>query len=387
MPLSFKQKMKSLFYVSVSAVGVFSGICVYKGDDRFYKNILMPLVHLLDPEQAHKLAVFTSAHRLVPKSKFKDSNILRTNVFGKEFSSPIGIAAGFDKDGSAIMGLKDIGFGFIEIGSVTPLPQPGNEKPRVFRLPEDMAIINRYGFNSEGHLEVLKKVKDTRKESDAPIIGVNLGKNKTSEDPIKDYVEGIETFGNVSDYLVINISSPNTPNLRDLQNKDNLTNLLKAVVTARNNLEINPKPPLLLKLAPDLSYEEKKDIADIIKLEDCKVDGLVVSNTTVQRPSLQSKYKNEDGGLSGEPLKETSTEMIMEMSKLTQGLPIIGVGGISSGKDAYEKIKAGACLIEIYSALVYEGPPIVAKIKRELIELLEKDGYKNVSEAVGKSVT
>lgn len=386
MRLSFKQKIKSLLKVTGGGFCVFCGLCIYKGDENFYKNVVMPLVHLLDPEQAHRFAIFSSEYRLIPKSRYKDPESLKITVFGKEFSNPVGIAAGFDKDGKAVMGLKDIGFGFVEIGSVTPLPQPGNEKPRVFRLPQDKAIINRYGFNSQGHMEVLKRVENVRNEADKPIMGVNLGKNKMSEDPSHDYVEGVKKFGSVSDFLVINISSPNTPNLRALQSKENLKELLRAVVIARNSLDVTPKPPILLKLAPDLTYEEKKDIADIIQQQEFRVDGLIVSNTTIERTSLKSEHRDEVGGLSGEPLRETSTQMILEMSKLTNGMPIIGVGGISSGKDAYEKIKAGASLVEIYSAMIYEGPPIVVRIKMELAELLKKDGYKNISEAVGIDV-
>ncbi|XP_030753109.1 dihydroorotate dehydrogenase (quinone), mitochondrial isoform X2 [Sitophilus oryzae] len=379
--------MKSLFYVTVGAIGAFSGICIYKGDEKFYKNFVMPVIHLLDPEQAHKLAVITSQYRLTPVSKYKDPNTLSTTVFNKTFANPIGIAAGFDKDGKAVMGLKDIGFGFIEVGSVTPLPQPGNEKPRVFRLSNDRAIINRYGFNSEGHTVVFERLKDAKTHLDSPvIIGVNLGKNKTSDDSISDYVKGINTFGSISDYLVINISSPNTPNLRSLQNKESLRQLLKAVILTRNNLEVSPKPPLLLKLAPDLTHNQRRDIADVIKQPDCKVDGLIICNTTIERPQLKSEHKNETGGLSGEPLKDVSTNMILEMSQLTNGIPIIGVGGVASGRDAYEKIKAGASLVQLYSSIVFEGPPVVTKIKKELSKLLEEDGYKNISEAVGVNV-
>ncbi|XP_066150471.1 dihydroorotate dehydrogenase (quinone), mitochondrial [Euwallacea fornicatus] len=384
MSFFFRSKTKSLLYVVGSATGLYAGVCIYNGNYKFYKDTLMPLVHLLDPERAHNLAVFVSQYRLLPKIVSKDPDILQVHVLDKYFPNPIGIAAGFDKDGKAIMGLKDIGFGFVEIGSVTPLPQSGNDKPRVFRLVEDRAVINRYGFNSQGHEEVLQRVKNIKCNPEAPVIvGVNLGKNKTSDNAVKDYVEGIEKFGVIADYLVINISSPNTPNLRALQNKENLETLLKAVVEAKNRLG-EPKPPLLLKLAPDLNYEEKKDIAEIIKRKDCKVDGLIVCNTTVERPMLISQHKNEQGGLSGVPLKNTSTQMIKDMSRLTNGILIIGVGGVSSGKDAYEKIKAGASLIQIYSALIYDGPPLVAQIKKELADLVAKDGFNNISEAIGK---
>ncbi|XP_060526215.1 dihydroorotate dehydrogenase (quinone), mitochondrial isoform X2 [Cylas formicarius] len=379
-----KKKMKSLLYVTAGAATVFGGICLYKEDGAFYRNIIMPIIHLLDAETAHNLGIFVSEHRLLPKTKYKDPAVLRVEVLGKVFPNPIGIAAGFDKDGRAIPGLKDMGFGFVEIGSVTPQPQPGNPKPRLFRLTEDGAVINRYGFNSEGHNQVLPRIKYA-KNNESVIVGVNLGKNKISVDPVKDYVEGVEKFGPIADYLVINISSPNTPNLRSLQSKENLKMLLQPIISSRDKLGVTKKPLIFLKLAPDLSTEERKDISEVLKQKDCKVDGLIISNTTIHRPSLVSQHKNEIGGLSGEPLRDTSTEMIRELSRLTNGMPIIGVGGITSGKDAYDKIKAGASLIQIYSALVYEGPPIVRKIKAELADLLEQDGHKSINEAVGKN--
>ncbi|KAJ8956530.1 hypothetical protein NQ318_019250 [Aromia moschata] len=386
--LSSKRKLKSLMYITVAGYGAFTAIGFYKGNEKFYKNYFMPVIHLLDAEKAHNLAVLACKYRLFPKSHYKDPEILKVKVFGKEFPNPIGIAAGFDKDGKAVLGLRDIGFGFVEIGSVTPEPQPGNQQPRVFRLMQDFAVINRYGFNSEGHDRVLERIKDIKGSADSNIIGVNLGKNKTSSDPIKDYVNGIKKFGLTADYLVINISSPNTPGLRDMQSKENLRKLLAALVETRNSLPVKKKPPLLLKLAPDLSHQERKDIADILKKKDCKIDGLIICNTTVDRPkSLKcAEVKNETGGLSGAPLKSMSTRMIKEMSELTGGMPIIGVGGISSGKDAYEKIKAGATLVQLYTAMVYNGPPIVSKVKKELVELLHKDGFNNISEAVGKGI-
>ncbi|VEN47596.1 unnamed protein product [Callosobruchus maculatus] len=383
-----KKKLQSMLYVTVGGCAAFAGISFYKGEEKFYKNYVMPVVHMLDPEKAHYLAVWASEHRIIPKSHYRDPDLLKVKVFGKEFSNPIGIAAGFDKDGKAILGLKDIGFGFVEVGSVTPEAQPGNEKPRVFRLNDDLAVINRYGFNSEGHNAVLQRISNVRGvKEEIPIIGVNLGKNKTSADATNDYVEGIQKFGLLSDYLVINISSPNTPNLRDLQHKENLSKLLRALIEARDNLPISQKPPLLLKLAPDLSPQERRDIAAILKQKECRVDGLIVCNTTVSRPETLKnvKNKNEIGGLSGPPLKDLSTEMIRDMSRLTDGIPIIGVGGISSGKDAYEKIKAGASLLQLYTSLAYDGPPVVTKVKKELAELLSKDGYTNISQAIGVS--
>lgn len=276
-----------------------------------------------------------------------------------------------------------MGFGFIEIGSVTPEPQFGNDKPRVFRLSEDQAVINRYGFNNDGHDKVLNRIIEVKKGNFKGKIGINLGKNKESVSPIDDYVVGIQRFGSRADYLVINISSPNTPGLRDLQHKHYLSMLLSSVIETRNLLE--NRPPVFVKLAPDLTFSELKDIADVILSKQCKIDGVIISNTTVQRPeTLGSANKTEIGGLSGQPLRLKATEMIKDMYKLTKGqIPIIGVGGIFSGQDAYEKIKAGASVVQIYTSLIYEGPPIVTKIKKELAELLISDGFESVAEAVG----
>lgn len=268
---------------------------------------------------------------------------------------------------------------------MTPNPQPGNPKPRVFRLVDDDAIINRYGFNSDGHETVWKHLKELREDPTFHgIIGVNLGKNKTSEDAAEDYIQGIKKFSDVADYLVINVSSPNTTGLRNLQNKKNLEDLLSKVNDVRKQME--KKPPLLLKLAPDLSKEEQRDIAEIVRKSKCKVDGLVLSNTTISREHLIDSKKNEIGGLSGAPLTDMSTAMISEMYKETKGkIPIIGVGGIFSGQDAYEKIKAGASLVQIYTSYAYHGPPIVSKIRRELNDLLKANGHPSVADAVGKS--
>lgn len=298
----------------------------------------------------------------------------------------MGLAAGFDKNAEAVEGLQEIGFGFIEVGSVTPEPQPGNDKPRVFRLVEDDAIINRYGFNSDGLGVVLNRLKLIRGDDKFKgVLGVNLGKNKLSENPVGDYKKGIEAFGPYCDYLVINISSPNTPGLRSMQNKKELEDLLKATVEERNKL---PKSvPLLLKISPDLNESELKDIANVIQKKGTKIDALIVSNTTIARPeSLISNHAQEIGGLSGAPVKDLSTKVIAQMFKLTKGqVPIIGVGGIASGQDAYEKILAGASAVQIYSAMIYQGPPVVNRIKRELSQLLEENNFKSVQEAVGKA--
>nr|CAG4643312.1 EOG090X08P9 [Ilyocryptus agilis] len=291
------------------------------------------------------------------------------------FPNPLGIAAGFDKHGEGMQGLHRIGFGFVEVGSVTPAPQEGNDKPRVFRLLEDNAIINRYGFNSEGHEAVLSRVKAECVRQDRPIIGVNLGKNKLSESAADDYVSGVAKFGSVADYLVINVSSPNTPGLRGLQRKAELEELIGRTIEARNvqSVTTTRRTPLLLKVAPDLSEEEKKVIANVILQDKFRVDGIIVCNTTVSRPSdLKSCHKSETGGLSGQPLRDMSTQCIKDFYRLTRGtIPIVGVGGIASGQDAFDKIRAGASLVQLYTSFAFQGPPIVPKIKAELDALLK----------------
>jgi dihydroorotate dehydrogenase len=376
------------------------------------KYIGMPVLRLYDAEDAHKMAIQLAKQGLAPVDNVIDKDsILKTTVFGSSFLNPIGLAAGFDKDGEAIIPLFQVGFGFVEIGSVTPLPQPGNEKPRMFRLSDDLAVINRYGFNSIGADKVLSNIKETfkiapnafssatlatissstRKELESMkdnIFGINIGKNKEG-DAMKDYKTGITKLGPFSDYVVINVSSPNTPGLRNLQGKKEMKDLI--LVCQKENIrvsnEIGRKPPsLLIKIAPDLTDEAIVDIAQVIL--ETKIDGVIVSNTTLARPdSLKSPHAKETGGLSGKPLFEPSTEVLRKVYRATNGkVPIVGVGGVASGKDAYEKIKAGASLVQLYSSLVYEGPGLVSQIKRELIDLLKKDGYSNVSQAVGKDV-
>ncbi|XP_008291307.1 dihydroorotate dehydrogenase (quinone), mitochondrial isoform X2 [Stegastes partitus] len=310
------------------------------------------------------------------------------NVLGLKFKNPVGIAAGFDKHGEAVDGLYKLGFGFVEVGTITPKPQEGNPKPRVFRLTADHAIINRYGFNSCGLEEVQKRLKareETQQEqrkAGLP-LGINLGKNKLSQDAGPDYLEGVRVLGPLADYLVVNVSSPNTPGLRDLQGKAELRQLLHTVLKERDALQEKHKPPVLVKIAPDLSTQDKQDIADVVN--ELGVDGLMVSNTTVSRPErLQDPQKCEGGGLSGEPLKDLSTSTVREMYGLTAGrVPIIGIGGVASGQDAMDKIRAGASLVQLYTALTYQGPPVVTKIKRELEQLLREQGFSSVSDAVG----
>ncbi|KAM0730347.1 Dihydroorotate dehydrogenase (quinone), mitochondrial [Formica fusca] len=383
--LSNKAKLKSLFTVTSSAVALFGGISLYQGNERFYSEVVIPLAQLIDPETAHNLAVKSLKWGLVSKQTTEDPSLLQTTVLGLQFKNPIGMAAGFDKQGEAVKGLHKIGFSFVEIGSVTPKAQPGNPKPRVFRLPEDNAVVNRYGFNSDGHDVVWEHLKKLKEMNFDGIIGVNLGKNKETkrEDAVQDYINGIKRFMDVADYFVINISSPNTPGLRSLQNKKNLEELLTRINVTREL--IGSKQPLLLKLAPDLSDLERQDVADVILRKKSKVDGLVLCNTTIMRPNLINPNKEESGGLSGAPLADISTATISDMYRRTYGsIPIIGVGGIFSGADAYVKIKAGASLVQLYTSYVYNGPPIVGKIKRELCEILETNGFSSVTDAVGK---
>lgn len=382
------KRLKDIAIIVPGAFLTFAGYSIYEGNEKFYREYVMPFTQkFFDAESAHRLGVLAAKYNIVPrKQKTPDSPILSSVVFGREFSNPVGLAAGFDKDGEGVQGLKKIGFGFIEIGSVTPKPQPGNSKPRVFRLREDKAVINRYGFNSEGHEAVYNRLKDRVTEQDDCLLGINLGKNKSSTDPISDYTQGVEKFSRLADYLVVNISSPNTPGLRDLQGKQKLQNLLDKVIERRDEMEV--RKPLLVKIAPDLTDKDKEDIAAVVTSRKGYVNGLIISNTTVRRPpSLKSLSKTEEGGLSGPPLRDMSNKTIADMYQLTKGsIPIIGVGGVSSGQDAYKKIRSGASLVQLYTALVYEGPPVVKKIKRELEELLRRDGFKNISEAVGADV-
>ena len=358
-----------------------------------------PVIRLLDPETAHMVGIWAAKAGLFPKETRPDPPSLTTTVWGREFSNPLGIAAGFDKNAEIIDQLLGLGFGFVEIGSVTPLPQPGNPKPRCFRLPEHKAVINRYGFNSDGFDAVKERIIQFRQRQKTlqekgqriGMLGINLGKNKLSQDAVADYRAGIQAFAPLADYLVINISSPNTPGLRALQSRSELETLVTAIKKARDDLSWDKRvtvaagpPPLLVKIAPDLTEDDKKDIAAVVlKL---KVDGLIVSNTTVERPGpiASHRHGNEAGGLSGPPLFDASTRVLHEMYALTKGkIPIIGVGGIATGKDAYIKIRAGASLVEAYTAFSYQGPSFVPKVKRELAECLRKDGFSSVAEAVG----
>ncbi|XP_064393110.1 dihydroorotate dehydrogenase (quinone), mitochondrial-like isoform X2 [Halichondria panicea] len=375
---------------SVAVLSMSGGLCYgyFTFHQWMFDTVFMPITRQLDPETAHLSAVALAARGWLPRDKSKDPDILRTSVWGLSLSNPLGLAAGFDKHAEGYQALLEMGFGLVEVGSVTPHPQAGNNRPRVFRLEEDRAVINRYGFNSHGHAVVKDRLRGWKQAKERPslqhkLLGVNLGKNKSSPSPEQDYVRGVRELGASADYVVINVSSPNTPGLRDMQGRQALETLLDKVLAERDSL---PHPlPLLVKIAPDLSQEDKRDIAIVVTREKGGVDGLIVSNTTVSRPlTLTSSYQGEGGGLSGEPLKELATQTIRDMYSLTQGeIPIIGVGGVSSGQDAYNKIVAGASLVQLYTSLSYEGPPVIGRVKRELASILKEKGFTSVTQAVG----
>jgi len=340
-----------------------------------------PLVRLLPPECAHTAAILAMKSGLVPPLPAVEHPSLHVKLWGIDFPNPVGLAAGFDKNAEVADAMLGQGFGFVEVGSVTPRPQPGNPKPRMFRLTADAAIINRMGFNNQGVEAMATRLAARPRQG---ILGVNLGKNKDTEDAAADYELGAARLAPFADYLVINVSSPNTPGLRALQNRGQLEKLVARTRAALNGaLPEGRRPPLLLKIAPDLVDEDLKAIA-VVAL-DGNLDGLIVSNTTVARPdTLTSPDAKETGGLSGAPLFDPSTQVLRRVHRLTKGqVPIIGVGGIASGLDAYVKIRAGASLVQLYSALVYEGTALVGRINRDLIALLERDGFNSVAEAVG----
>jgi dihydroorotate dehydrogenase len=314
----------------------------------------------------------------------KDLSSLKVSALGLEFNNPLGLAAGFDKNAEVADAMLKLGFSFVEIGSVTPHPQLGNRRPRLFRLPEDQAVINRNGFNNGGLDYVAHHLASLRKPAGG-LIGANLGANKDSVDRTEDYVIGFRRLASLSDYVVINISSPNTPRLRDLQRGQDLRGLLARIRKVRDETEAKYgiSPPVVLKVAPDLDDEGKKIIAEAVL--EYGVDGLIVSNTSITRPDgLRSRHRTEEGGLSGAPLFTLSTRALSDMYKLTGGrVTLIGVGGISTGDHAYAKIRAGATLLQLYTALVYQGPTLITRIKEELSALLERDGFVHISDAVG----
>jgi dihydroorotate dehydrogenase len=349
---------------------------------------LYPLARKLlwrfQPETAHKVALWTLRTGLGflvtnKQARSPAPPILKQSLWGLTFHNPIGVAAGFDKDAFVPNQILRLGFGAVEVGTVTPHPQEGYDKPRLFRLDRDNSIINRMGFPSAG-LDVVEKRLAERREK-IGILGVNLGKNRDAKDAGNDYIEGVRRMAPVADYLVINISSPNTPGLRDLQRRAPLEALLAQVMDARE--KTGARPPLLVKIAPDLSTEERVDIAAVAL--DVGIDGIIVANTTTTRPAgLASGVSYPPGGLSGPPLFELSTELLFDIYRLTSGrIPLVGVGGVSSAEDAYAKIRAGASLVQIHSALIFAGMSLVGRIKGGLVKLLAADGFTNLADAIG----
>jgi dihydroorotate dehydrogenase len=340
---------------------------------------LRPLIFRLDAERAHRLAI--SAMKLRSRTAFPPGSpsfpgSLTTSVAGIGFPSPVGLAAGFDKDAEIADAALGLGFGFVEVGTLTPLPQKGNPKPRLFRLSEDRAVINRMGFNNRGQADALQRL--ARRDRSRGIVGVNIGANKDSEDRIADYVQGVRTMSPVADYLTINISSPNTPGLRQLQDEGALRALLSAVEEAR----MVGGPPVFLKVAPDLGEGEPDQIVRVAAQH--KVDAIIVANTTISRSQLGSRHAAETGGLSGEPLKPLALEALRRFRSASGGsIPLIAAGGIASADDAWARIRAGASLIQIYSAMVYEGPGLARRIAKGLAAKLAEEGFASIAEAVG----
>ena len=342
-------------------------------------NKIRPLIFKLDPEFAHSLAIKALKTNLFLKQKIPEDLYLKSTLFGKEIKNPIGIAAGFDKDAEVYNSLFNLGFGFVEVGTVTPLKQYGNKKPRVFRLENDKALINRLGFNNSGSDNVSKRIK---KNKPIGILGVNIGPNWDSKDRVGDYLIGFKKFYNLADYITINISSPNTENLRDFHNLDELENLLDKIFAEKKKL--SSKIPIALKVSPDINNEIIKDISKL--LMEYKVNALIVSNTTDQnRDNLEDHQKFQRGGLSGKPLRDISNKLINHFFKNLNGqVKIIGVGGVDSGKSAYEKFLSGADFVQLYTGMVFRGPKIAIKINEELKTILKEKKIKNYSEIIGK---
>lgn len=337
----------------------------------------LSLLHRIDPERAHGLALRALQLGLVPEPGAYTSARLRTNLAGLRLPNPVGLAAGFDKNAEALGPLSRVGFGFIEVGAVTPRAQPGNPRPRLFRLTEDRAVINRFGFNNLGMEAAAARLAARPRDA---VIGLNLGANKDSADRAEDFARVLAHCGAHLDFATVNVSSPNTEKLRDLQGAEALMGLLKGVMEARDWL---PQPiPIFLKIAPDLSDLELSEIADVARASG--LNGIIATNTTLGREGLSGAARGEAGGLSGQPLFEKSTRVLARLSQLTAGeMPLIGVGGIASAEQAYAKIRAGATAVQLYSALVYQGLSLVGEITRGLERLLARDGFATVAEAVG----
>ena len=346
-------------------------------------SVLRPFLFNLDPETVHDLAIKSLKLNPLPSKMFEaeDEQMLKVEVFGKNFPNPIGLAAGFDKSAEAYNSLLKLGFGFVEAGTVTPLKQFGSPKPRIFRLEDDGALINRLGFNNDG-MEIIKnRIKSEKQKG---ILGINIGPNKDTKDQKNDFCLGLKNFFDIADYITVNISSPNTEGLRDFHDQEKLKDLLFALNKIKKDNKTNI--PLLLKISPDIKDNHISEIAEVAIQND--ISAIILTNTTNgNRDKLVSEIRKEEGGLSGEPLRKISTDMIKKFFKQLNGkIPIIGVGGVNSGKSAYEKITAGASLLQLYTGLVYKGPSVVKDIKKELIQIFKTEGIKSIKEAIGKGI-
>ena len=344
---------------------------------KFYEKLTLPILKTLNSEIAHDLSILILQSNLIPGPGKLTSDRLKISICGLNLPNPLGLAAGYDKNAKVVLQLAKLGFGFIEVGAATPLPQKGNPKPRIFRLKKDLAIINRLGFNNEG----MHKIKNRlAKYSGQGIVGINIGANKNSSDQSEDYCKVLTEIHSHVDYATINISSPNTKNLRQLQSHTSLKKLLQKVDTTKNNL-VN-SPPIFLKISPELTSSEIQEISALAT--EFHVDGIIATNTTLERKKLLSKNQNQDGGLSGQPLFLKSNKILAQFSKELDGkIPLIGVGGASSALEVYSKIKAGASAVQLYSALIYNGFSLIEKIVEELDVLVKNDGYENIQQAVG----
>ena len=342
---------------------------------------LRSLIFKLDPETAHNLAIKSLKFNFVPNilDKNKDDRFFKTRLFNKDLENPIGMAAGFDKNAEVYNSLFNLGFGFVEVGTVTPLKQYGNPKPRVFRLVEDNALINRLGFNNLGAKNIFERIRANNQKG---LLGINIGPNKDSQDRLGDYVQCLKIFFDVADYITINISSPNTEDLRSFHDRLRLNELLDTINKEKKNL--NSNIPIVVKISPDISDNDVTMISEVLISNN--IDGVIISNTSdATRDNLKDIQKYQKGGLSGKPIKEKSTKLISQFYKTLNGkIKIIGVGGVDSGLSAYEKFKAGADYVQLYTGMVYRGPNIVNMIKKELKELLLKDGVDNFSQIIGK---
>ena len=341
---------------------------------------LRPLLFKVDPEKAHTLAIKSLKFNLIPNvfDEHKNDSIFQTKIFGKDLDNPIGMAAGFDKNAEVYNALFKLGFGFVEVGTITPLKQYGNPKPRVFRLVEDEALINRLGFNNHGAEIVKDRIKRNKKLG---LLGINIGPNKDSSDRLNDYLIGLKTFYDDADYITINISSPNTENLRTFHEGNKLQDLLKSIIEEKKNL--NSNIPIAVKVSPDISEDQVSQISEILLEHEIKA--IIVSNTSeATRDKLSNIQRHQKGGLSGKPIEEKSNILINRFYKLLKGkIKIIGVGGVDSGQTAYNKFLAGADFIQLYTGMVFKGPNIAGIIKKELKELFIRDGIKNYTEIVG----